>query len=143
MYLLVYVDDMILTGNQAPVIQSFINKSHAEFSIKDLGCLSYFLGLEVTYTTDRLYLIQSKYGHDILKRANMVDAKPVITPIASNVAFVISDDPFDDPTTHCSFVGALQYMKITRHDISYAVNQVSQFLQAPTLSHFQSVKRIF
>ncbi|KAJ9561510.1 hypothetical protein OSB04_006670 [Centaurea solstitialis] len=142
MYLLVYVDDLILTGNQATVIQSFINKLHAEFAIKDLGRLSYFLGLEVTYTTNGLFLSQSKYAQDILKRRNMVDAKPVTTPLAANAAFVTSGEPFDDPTTYRSLVGALQYLTITRPDISYAVNQVSQFLQSPTIFHFQSVKRI-
>ena len=72
----------------------------------------------------------------------MVDAKPVSTPLAANAAFVTTGEPFDDPTTYRSLVGALQYLTITRPDISYAVNQVSQFLQAPTISHFQSVKRI-
>ena len=142
MYLLVYVDDLILTGNQPYLIQSFITKLNAEFAIKDLGQLSYFLGLEVTYTKDGLFLSQSKYALDILKWANMVDAKSVTTPLAANAAFVTSGDPFDDPTTYRSLVGALQYLTITRPDISYAVNQVSQFLQAPTLAHFQSVKRI-
>ncbi|KAJ9550336.1 hypothetical protein OSB04_014381 [Centaurea solstitialis] len=122
MYLLVYVDDLILTGNQAPVIQSFNNKLHAEFAIKDLGRLSYFLGLEVTYTTNGLFLSQSKYAQDILKRANMVDAKPVTTPLPPMLLLspVVSPSMIPPPT----------------------VNQVSQFLQAPTISHFQIVKRI-
>ncbi|KAI3507180.1 hypothetical protein L1887_22027 [Cichorium endivia] len=142
LYLLVYVDDLILTGNEEPVIRSFINQLHCEFSIKDLGRLNFFLGLEVSYTTTGLFLGQSKYAHDILQRANMLDAKPVSTPLAANIAFVADGDPFDDPTYYRSLVGALQYLTITRPDISYAVNQVSQFLQAPSVAHFQSVKRI-
>ena len=52
MYLLVYVDDLILTGNQDGVIQSFITQLHTQFAIKDLGKLNYFLGLEISYVND-------------------------------------------------------------------------------------------
>lgn len=136
LYLLVYVDDLILTGNQEAVIQSFITKLHDTFAIKDLGRLNFFLGLEVIYTDTGLFLSQSKYAHDILQRAALLEAKPTTTPLASNVAFVTSGELFDDLTHYRSLVGALQYLTITRTDISYAVNQVSQFLQSPTRSHF-------
>uniref|UniRef100_A0A251TUQ9 Putative zinc finger, CCHC-type n=1 Tax=Helianthus annuus TaxID=4232 RepID=A0A251TUQ9_HELAN len=142
MYLLVYVDDLILTGNQDNVLRSFINRLHNEFAIKDLGELNYFLGLEVTYTSNGLFLNQSKYASDILVRACMMDAKPATTPLATNVTFSNSGELFSDPTQYRSIVGALQYLTITRPDISYAVNQVSQFLHAPTIDHFQGVKRI-
>uniref|UniRef100_A0A251RWD9 Putative zinc finger, CCHC-type n=1 Tax=Helianthus annuus TaxID=4232 RepID=A0A251RWD9_HELAN len=104
MYLLVYVDDLILTGNQNSIMTSFISRLNKEFAIKDLGKLNYFLGLEVTYT---------QHGTS-----------------------------FRDATHYRSIVGALQYLTITRPDIAYAVNQVSQFLHAPTVAHFQEVKRI-
>ncbi|XP_022040512.1 uncharacterized mitochondrial protein AtMg00810-like [Helianthus annuus] len=142
MYLLVYVDDLILTGNHQPTILSFILSLHNEFAIKDLGKLNYFLGLEVTYTKDGLFLNQSKYALDILTRAKMLDAKPAPTPLSTNVSFVSTGDVFPDVTLYRSIVGALQYLTITRHDIAYAVNQVSQFLHAPTTDHFQEVKRI-
>ncbi|KAK9074370.1 hypothetical protein SSX86_006968 [Deinandra increscens subsp. villosa] len=142
LYLLVYVDDLILTGNQEDTIATFITKLHHEFAIKDLGNLSYFLGLEVISNTSGLFLSQTRYARDILERAKMLDAKPMATPLASNITFTTSGQPFEDPTLYRSLVGALQYLTITRPDISYAVNQVSQFLQAPTIAHFQSVKRI-
>ncbi|XP_035838054.1 uncharacterized mitochondrial protein AtMg00810-like [Helianthus annuus] len=142
MYLLVYVDDLILTGNQDQVIRTFITKLHNEFAIKDLGDINYFLGLEVTHTTDGLFLSQFKYAQDILHRAGLLDAKPAPTPLASNTTFFTTGDPYKDPTDYRSLVGALQYLTITRPDISYAVNQVSQFLQAPTLAHYQCVRRI-
>ncbi|XP_021986393.1 uncharacterized mitochondrial protein AtMg00810-like [Helianthus annuus] len=88
MYLLVYVDDLILTGNHSPTIKSFVTTLDKEFAIKDLGRLNYFLGLEVTYTQNGLFLNQSKYTMDILTRANMLDAKPAPTPLSSNVSFV-------------------------------------------------------
>ncbi|XP_021979508.1 secreted RxLR effector protein 161-like [Helianthus annuus] len=72
----------------------------------------------------------------------MLDAKPAPTPLSSNVSFVSAGTPFPDTTQYRSIVGALQYLTITRPDIAYAVNQVSQFLHAPTTAHFQEVKRI-
>ncbi|KAJ0799808.1 putative RNA-directed DNA polymerase transcription factor Lambda-DB family [Helianthus annuus] len=142
MYLLVYVDDLILTGNDSSTISSFISYLNKEFAIKDLGKLNYFLGLEVTYTQNGIFVNQSKYALDILTRAKMLDAKPAPTPLSTNVTFVSTGTMFSDATLYRSIVGALQYLTITRPDIAYAVNQVSQFLHAPTTDHFQEVKRI-
>ncbi|GKC18112.1 retrovirus-related pol polyprotein from transposon TNT 1-94, partial [Tanacetum coccineum] len=142
MYLLVYVDDLILTGNDETTITTFISCLNQEFAIKDLGDLNYFLGLEVVYTDHGLFLTQSKYASDILKRADLYDSKPVSTPLAPHVSFTANGLSFSDPTLYRSLVGALQYLTFTRPDLSYAVNQVSQFLHAPTIDHFQSVKRI-
>ncbi|GJW57947.1 uncharacterized mitochondrial protein-like protein [Tanacetum coccineum] len=142
MYLLVYVDDLILTGNNESLLTSFTTRLNQEFAIKDLGDLSYFLGLEVSYTNDGLFLSQAKYATDVLTRAALLDSKPVSTPLAANEVFVTGGSLFANPTLYRSLVGALQYLTITRPDLSYAVNQASQFLHAPTDAHFQSVKRI-
>ncbi|XP_021971955.1 uncharacterized mitochondrial protein AtMg00810-like [Helianthus annuus] len=141
-YLLVYVDDIIITGSDTTLIQSFVTSLHNEFSVKDLGALGYFLGLEVTYVESGFFVSQAKYAHDILARAGLLDSKPVDTPLAASESFLSKGEPFHDPTLYRSLVGALQYLTITRPDLSYAVNQVSQYLQSPTTSHFQSVKRI-
>ncbi|XP_022024221.1 uncharacterized mitochondrial protein AtMg00810-like [Helianthus annuus] len=142
MYLLVYVDDLILTGNHSSTILSFISCLNKEFAIKDLGKLNYFLGLEVTYTQNGIFVNQSKYALDILTRANMLDAKPAPTPLSTNVTFVSTGTMFSDATLYRSIVCALQYLTITRPDIAYAVNQVSQFLHALTTDHFQEINRI-
>ncbi|XP_071695808.1 uncharacterized mitochondrial protein AtMg00810-like [Rutidosis leptorrhynchoides] len=138
----VYVDDIIITGNHDNTIRTFISRLHKEFSITDLGLLNYFLGLKVTYTKSGLFLSQAKYAHGILVRAGLLDAKPAATPLATAECFTSSGSPFPDTTLYRSLVGALQYLTITRPDLSYAVNQVSQFLHAPTLDHYQAVKRI-
>ncbi|KAJ9552405.1 hypothetical protein OSB04_016450 [Centaurea solstitialis] len=142
LYLLVYVDDIILTGNEPTLIKGLISRINQEFATKDLGKLNYFLGLEANYTDQGIFLSQSKYAHEILTRAKLIDAKPVSTPLAAHVQLVRDGVPFSDPTLYRSLVGALQYLTITRPDLAYAVNSVRQFLQAPTVDHFLAVKRI-
>ncbi|XP_014523648.1 uncharacterized protein LOC106779943 [Vigna radiata var. radiata] len=142
LYILVYVDDIILTGNNNSLLQKLLASFKTEFAIKDLDHLNYFLGLEVHYTTDGVFLSQTKYAQDILSRAKMLDAKPTATPLQPHIQLTTTGDPFSDPTQYRSLVGALQYLTITRPGLSYAVNLVSQFLQAPTTDHFQAVKHI-
>ncbi|XP_021992483.1 uncharacterized mitochondrial protein AtMg00810-like [Helianthus annuus] len=72
----------------------------------------------------------------------MIDAKPMFTPMSTTVALSPTGDPFHDPTLYQSLVGALQHLTITLPDISYVVNQLSQYLHCPTTDHFQEVKRI-
>ncbi|XP_022023806.1 uncharacterized mitochondrial protein AtMg00810-like [Helianthus annuus] len=141
-YLHVYADDIVVTGNNEKFINMLTSRLHKEFKIKDLGLLNFFLGLEVTHTSSGLFLNQSKHAYDILSRAGLLDSKSVSTPLTSKDAFTTQGQPFHDPTLYRSLVGALQYLTITRLDLSYAVNQASQFLQQPTTTHFQLVKRI-
>ena len=129
-----------MTGSNHFAIQTILAKIRAEFAIKDLGRLSYFLGLEVHYGANGIFLSQAKYTYDILDRANLLDAKPIASPLASGIQLTSTGDPFPDPTLYCSLVGALQYLTITRPDLSYVVNSVSQFLQAPTTDHFQAAE---
>ncbi|XP_041011288.1 uncharacterized mitochondrial protein AtMg00810-like [Juglans microcarpa x Juglans regia] len=131
-----------MTGNNSSLLSSFVRQLHSEFATKDLGSLSYFIGLEATPTSGGLFLSQTKYARDILVRAQLLDCKPVTTPMV--VAQRLSSDgsPFTDVTLYSSLVGALQYLTITRPDITHSVNSVSQYLHAPTNDHFQAVKRI-
>ncbi|KAL7604250.1 hypothetical protein Lser_V15G17478 [Lactuca serriola] len=142
MYLLVYVDNLILTRNNEFVITSFTTHLHQEFAIKDLSDLSYFLGLEVNYTDDGLFLIQSKYAMDILTRSDLLDSKPVSTLLATHEVLTLTISPFNDITLYRSLVGALHYLTITHLDLSYVVNKDSQSLHSPTNVHFQAVKCI-
>ncbi|KAF5477817.1 hypothetical protein F2P56_004430, partial [Juglans regia] len=141
-YLLLYVDDIIITGNNSSLLDSFTRKLNSEFATKDLGSLSYFLGLEASPTSDGLFISQLKYARDILSRAQLLDSKPVPTPMIVSQHLSADGPPFSDPTLYRSLVGALQYLTITRPDIAHAVNSVSQFLHAPTDDHFLAVKRI-
>ncbi|KAF5475499.1 hypothetical protein F2P56_007299, partial [Juglans regia] len=141
-YLLLYVDDVIITGNNSSLLDNFARKLNSEFATKDLDSLSYFLGLEATLTFDGLFISQLKYARDILTRAQLLDSKSVHTPMVI-FQHLTSDGPaFSDRTLYRSLVGALQYLTTTHPDIAHAVNSVSQFLHAPTTDHFLAVKRI-
>ncbi|RVW29453.1 Retrovirus-related Pol polyprotein from transposon RE1 [Vitis vinifera] len=141
-YLLLYVDDIIVTGNNPSLLDSFTRKLHSEFATKDLGSLSYFLGLEALPTPDGLFISQLKYARDILTRAQLLDSKHVHTPMVVSQHLTVDGSPFSNPTLYRSLVGALQYLTITLPDIAHVVNSVSQFLHAPTIDHFLAVKRI-
>jgi hypothetical protein len=145
MYLLVYVDDIILVSSSVTAADRLVTAMSSDFAVKDLGKLYYFLGLEVLSSADGLILTQQKYSQDLLRRAGMLQCKPVATPMfASDRLFAFDGDPLsaDDATEYRSLVGGLQYLTITRPDISYAVNRVCQFLHAHTDSHWSAVKRI-
>jgi hypothetical protein len=87
------------------------------------------------------FLSQKRYMLDILKRTKMVDAKPICTPMATSVTLSAFDgEAFNDPTLYRSTIGALQYLSITRPDIAFSVNRLSQFMHNPRLSHWQAAK---
>lgn len=141
--LLLYVDDIILTGSNEQLVQSVIHQLTSEFEMKDLGLLHFFLGLQVEYQSQGLLIHQTKYIKDLLQKANMVDCKPCLTPCHPNQKLLNHDSPpFSDPTYYRSLVGALQYLTFTRPDIAFSVNQVCQFMRSPLEQHFAAVQRI-
>jgi transposase InsO family protein len=141
--LLLYVDDMIITGDDITGIQELKQFLSQHFKMKDLGPLNYFLGLEISSSSDGYYLTQAKYIYDLLSRANLTDSKIVDTPTKLNTRLTPHDgEPLRDFTLYRHLVGSLVYLTFTRPDISYAVHQVSQFMAAPRSTHFSAVLRI-
>jgi hypothetical protein len=141
--LLLYVDDMIITGDDISGIQELKDFLSQNFEMKDLGHLSYFLGLEITSFDDGFYLTQAKYTSDLLSRAGLTDQKIVDTPIELNACLTPSSgELLSDPTLYRQLVGSLVYLIVTRPDMSYAVHQVSQFMSAPRSTHYAVVLRI-
>jgi len=142
-YLLVYVDDILIMGSHKGSIQQVLDALAARFSIKDPEDLNYFLGLEDHRTSKGLHLSQRKYILDLLQRYNMINAKPVGTPMASSPKLTLmSGITLSDPTEYRKLVGSLQYLAFTRLDIAYAVNRLSQFMHRPTNDHWQAAKRV-
>jgi hypothetical protein len=109
----------------------------------DLGALSHFLGISVTRSSSGLHLSQRQYALDIIQHAGMHDCHPVKTPIDSGSKLYLHDgDLVDEPTHYRSLTGSLQYLTLTRPDISYAVQQACLFMHAPRVPHLNLVKRI-
>lgn len=90
-FLLVYVDDLVITGSNKNFVESIIAKLGATFSLKDMGQLHFFLGMEVIPTTAGLFLSQHKYIHYILSKTNMLGAKEVSTPLSTTMALKLVD----------------------------------------------------
>jgi histone deacetylase 1/2 len=145
MYFLIYVDDIIVISSSSAAVDRLLAQLRRDFAIKDLGVLHYFLGIEVSSVDDGIALCQRKYILDLLKKANMMMAKSCTTPMAVTDRLSKTSGTLlssTDATQYRSIVGALQYVTLTRPDISYSVNKVCQFLHSPTDSHWTAVKRI-
>ncbi|XP_028125342.1 uncharacterized protein LOC114322271 [Camellia sinensis] len=117
---------------------------HQVFSMKELGNISYFLGISIHGSPSSGYFLsQQKYAQDILTKAGLSDCKPCSSPLAVKpTSQPHSTAPYSNPTLYRSLVGALQYLTITRPDLSLAVNQCCQHMHAPTNGHFSAVKRL-
>lgn len=108
-YILVYVNDCIITGSSSSLVQQFLHQLSLDFPIKDLGTFHYFLGVEVLHTTMAIYLRQQKYILDLSRKTNMLHLKPISSPMASSTSlFAHTDFLFPDPTLYRSTMGSLQ-----------------------------------
>ncbi|RVW56301.1 Retrovirus-related Pol polyprotein from transposon TNT 1-94 [Vitis vinifera] len=141
--LVVYVDDIVITGNDHAGISDLKTFMHSKFHTKDLGELKYFLGIEVSRSKKGMFLSQRKYVLDLLKETGKIEAKPCTTPMVPNVQLMPDDgDPFYNPERYRRVVGKLNYLTVTRPDIAYAVSVVSQFTSAPTIKHWAALEQI-
>jgi hypothetical protein len=101
MYVLIYVDDIIITYSQPSVINDLLSQLQCDFAIKDLGCLHFFLGIEILHISGGTILSQHRYILDILTRTKMVDDKPIASPMATSTSlFAFEGDSFEDPTLY-------------------------------------------
>ncbi|GJS39334.1 ribonuclease H-like domain-containing protein [Tanacetum coccineum] len=141
-YLLLYVDDIILTTSSSAFLQRIIASLHSEFAMTDLGSLNYFLGISAQRSASGLFLSQSKFAEEILERAHMQNCNPCRTPVDTESKLGSDGDPVSDPTLYRSLAGALQYLTFTRPDLSYVVQQVCLYMHDPRDPHFTALKRI-
>jgi len=144
-FVLVYVDDIIVASSSQDATEALLKDLQSKFALKDLGDLHYFLGIEVKKLSDGLLLSQGRYAADLLARSGMNRAKAVDTPLSVSEKLSLTDGTKlgdEDATRYRSLVGALQYLTLTRPDISFSVNKVCQYLHSPTTIHWSAVKRI-
>ncbi|CAL8119796.1 unnamed protein product [Prunus armeniaca] len=141
--LIMYVDDMIITGDDTEEIDKLKHYLSTEFEMKDLGGLKYFLGIEVARSQQGIFLSQRKYVLDLLNETGMLGCKPADTPIVQNHNLeILPDQVPTNKDRYQRLVGRLIYLSHTRPDIAYDVSVVSQFMHSPSEVHMEAVMRI-
>jgi hypothetical protein len=107
-YLLLYVDDIILTVSWPDLLQCIMSRLHSEFAMTDLGDLQHFLGIAVTRSPEGLFLSQRQYAVDLLQRAGMVECHSTSTPVDTCAKLSVTDGASAaDPSQYQSLAGAL------------------------------------
>lgn len=140
-FIAIYVDDILLTDNDPQEITTLKYYLHSVFSIKDLGKLNYFLGIEVSYTSTNVILHQNKFTKELLSDSCFDTFKRVVTPLPTNLKLSAHEGKLlDNPTLYRGVVGKLNFLTHTRPDLSYAVQALSQFMQTPRDSHWRALK---
>lgn len=144
-FILIYVDDIIVTDTSTQHINFLIDKLVEKFHLKDIGTLKFFLIMELKAfeATDSMILSQRRYINDLLLSTNMDSSTPELTPMVSSSKLSITDgNPLAIKFQYKSIVGALQYLVHTRLDIRFTIIKLCQFLQNPTTTHWGAVKRV-
>eukprot|EP00253_Pinus_taeda_P030269 PITA_30269 len=137
--LVVYVDDIIFGSNEEAMSQSFALVMQKEFEMSLLGELTYFLGLQIQQNEGGIFLSQTKYLKQILKKYGMEDAKPVCTPMVTGCNLSENDESTTvHQPTYRSMIGSLLYLTGTRPDIMHAVGIVGRFQENPKETHLRS-----
>ncbi|XP_069143559.1 uncharacterized mitochondrial protein AtMg00810-like [Solanum lycopersicum] len=150
---LIYVDDMLITGSSLKLIEDTKKALQQAFKMKDLVVLKYFIGIEFTRSAAGILMHQRKYTLELIAEVGLTAAKPAGTPIDINVKLTSklydehvkkaeSDEPLIDQTTYQKIIGKLLYLNMTRPDISFSTQTLSQFLQQPKRSHLDAALRV-
>ncbi|KAJ8763747.1 hypothetical protein K2173_003529 [Erythroxylum novogranatense] len=129
-YLIVYMDDIVITGSDQGGIEQLKTHLFRHFQTKDLGLLRYFLDIEVAQSKSNIVLSQRKYALNILEETRTSDCRPTDSPMDPNSKLLPDQG-----------MGKLSYLTITQPNISFLVSVDSQFLQAPCDSHWGTVIR--
>ena len=141
--LLLYVDDMLITGNASETQQKFLTDISNQFRMKDLGQMEYFLGIQAKFHDSGLFLSQERYALDLLASAGLSDCSDINTPLPIRLNKVHDQDKlFTSPSYFRSLAGKLQYLTLTRPDFQFSVKYICQKMHAPSISDYRLLKRI-
>ncbi|KAK6137928.1 hypothetical protein DH2020_028316 [Rehmannia glutinosa] len=137
--LIIYVDDVLVTGSDPQCIAALKAYLDRLFTIKELGFAKYFLRVELARDAAGTYLNQRKYILDILANVGMMDCRPASTPFPQGLKLVgKSGILLTDPDKYCRLVGRLLYLNLTRPDITFCVQQLGQFVNSLSSSHWDA-----
>lgn len=140
---LLYVDDMIVTGDDEAEISRLRNDLSIRFEMKNLGEIGCFLGLEVERLDQGYFISQRRYAKELLNRFGMGESKETATPMETRLKLEKEDgELLKNATMFRQLVGSLIYLTITRPEISYSVSVISKFMQNPRTPHLDAAKRI-
>ncbi|KAL2237190.1 UNVERIFIED_CONTAM: Retrovirus-related Pol polyprotein from transposon RE2 [Sesamum indicum] len=143
MVLLVFVDDILITGPLLAAFRGVKDYLHTLFTIKDIGDARYFLGMEIARCSDGLYVSRTKYTIDIIRDAGLCQAKSASTPLPQGLRLHSTlDDPLPNRDSYRRLVGRLLYLAFTRPNISHPVQQLSQFLTNHCDSHWRAALHV-
>ncbi|GKA85304.1 putative RNA-directed DNA polymerase [Tanacetum coccineum] len=143
LYILVYVDGIIVIGNNKGTIDNIICQLGSAFALKDLGPLNYFLGIEIVPHVSGILLSQKKYILELLQSAGLSNCNLMSFPMVTSSSLSLDDSTaFSNPVKYRQVEGSLEYVTPSRHDIAFSVNKVCQYMHALTENHWSSVKRI-
>lgn len=131
---------LVPEGDHLAALHDLKHHLNHTFSIKDLGKLSYFLGIEVCYLNSDIALTQRKFTRELLHDAGIIDFKSFVTPLPINHKLQVGEGELClDPTFYSCFVGKLNFPTHTRPDLAYTVQHLSSFLQQPRDSHYKGL----
>lgn len=141
--LLVYVDNIALTGPSLDILQQFKQFVHTQFQLKDLGSLKYFLGLEIARSAKDIVLSQRHYTLELLEDTGFLGSKPTTVPMDPKLKLNNHDGPLlADPSQYRRLVGRLLYLTLSRPDITYAIHKLSQYISQPHLPHLHAIHHL-
>ncbi|KAI0496003.1 hypothetical protein KFK09_022310 [Dendrobium nobile] len=142
-FLLVYVDDILVTGNNEALLSDMLSKLHNKFNMKNLGLAHHFLGIKIQKHQDKYFLSQSPYATSILNSINLFNCNPLSNPSCTKLPDQVPiDNNLSANETYKRVTGSLQYLTLTRPDIAHAVNVLSQHLHEPSQTHTYLLKRL-
>ncbi|GJW23479.1 retrovirus-related pol polyprotein from transposon RE1 [Tanacetum coccineum] len=137
------VNNAFLHGNNKDLIQNIKQHLNDKFSIKDLGPLHFYLGIEFLRNATGLAMSQRKYALELVIHAGLLDTKPSTIPLDLVLKLTMEGgEPISDPSIYRTLVGKLLYLTITRPDLSFSAQALSQFLQQPTTLHMKALIKV-
>ncbi|GJZ11368.1 retrovirus-related pol polyprotein from transposon TNT 1-94 [Tanacetum coccineum] len=140
----IYVDDIIFASTDPKACDIFSNEISAKFQMSMMGQMSFFLGLQVSQNPKGIFINQSKFALEILKKFEMDSCDPVDTPMVDRLK--LDEDPLwipVDQTRFRSMVGSLMYLTASKPDLVFAVCMCARYQESPTKKHLEALKRVF